>query len=229
MIKRLKRILTASAIGLAVVAAGIWVLIRVLDEGIPRYSGKPLFDWVQQADSSDAAASHKAEVVINTLILPQLSGTMLNDTNDSQLRLALIEQLNTLPGVNLYHSTAYGRRAEAARQIGEIGPRAKAAIPDLIKVLKGADPAPRAAAASALGRIHSEPDTIIPLLTKLIDDPQASVPEAAVVGLGQFGALSKTAIPKLIKLVKGLDKDMQHAAGIALRQIAPEEAAKLGY
>ena len=229
MIKRLKRILIASAIGLVAFAAGIWVLVRMLDESLPRYQGKPLYHWVKQANSPDAAASHAAEVVINTTILPQLAETMFHDMNDSQLRLTLIEQLNTLPGVNIYRTTAYDRRAEAARLLGEIGPHAKAAIPDLIKVLNGKDPAPRATAALALGQIRAEPDTVIPFFMKLTEDPQDGVPEAAVAGLGQFDSLSKPAVPKLLKMVKGPDKDMQHAAGIALRQIAPEEAAKVGY
>jgi len=228
MIKRLKRILIASAIGLVVCAAGIWVLVRVLDEGTPRYQGKQLYDWLQQANSSDAAASQQAEVVLSAIVLPRLTDTMFHDTNDSHLRLALIEQLNTLPGVDIYCTTAYGRRAAAARQLGEVGPRAKAAIPDLIKVLNGKDPAPRPFAAFALGQIHSQPDTIIPLLMNLLNDPQDGVPESAGGGLGQFGSLSKAAVPKLLQWLKGPDKDLQHAAIIALEQIAPDEAAKAG-
>jgi HEAT repeat protein len=228
MIKRLKRILVASAIGLAVCAAGIWVLVRVLDEGVPRFQGQPLIYWLQHASSPDAAASHQAEMVLNTTILPQLTETMFHDTNDSQLRLALIEQLNTLPGVNIYRSTAYGRREEAARQLGQAGPRAKATIPDLIKVLNGKDPAPRAPAAFSLGQIHSEPDTIIPLLMNLLNDPQEGVPEAAATGLGQFGGLAKAAVPKLLQWSKGPDKELRHAAIIAIEQIVPEEAAKAG-
>jgi hypothetical protein len=229
MIKRLKRILLATAAGLVVFAAGMWVLVRVLDEGMPRYQGQPLYYWVQQANSPDAAASHQAEVVLSATILPRLTETMFHDTNDSHLRLALIEQLNTLPGVNIYSTTAYGRRAAAAQQLGQAGPRAKAAISNLIKALDGKDPAPRPFAALALGQIHSEPETIIPLLMHLIDDPQDGVPESAVGGLGQFGGLATPAVPKLLQLLKAPDKDMRHAAIIALEQIAPEEAAKAGH
>jgi hypothetical protein len=129
MIKRLKRIMVASALGLVILAAGLWVLVRVLDEDTPRYQGQTAYYWMQQANSRDTAASHQAEAVLNTIIFPRLTEMMFHDTNDSQLRLALIEQLNTLPGVDIYHTTADGRRAEAARQLGQAGPRAKAAIP----------------------------------------------------------------------------------------------------
>ena len=98
-----------------------------------------------------------------------------------------------------------------------------------MEVLNGKDPAPRPAAALALGQIHSEPATVIPLLMTLLDDPQNGVPEAAVTGLGEFGGLSKAVVPRLLQLSKVHDKDMRHAATVALKQIAPEEAAKAGY
>jgi hypothetical protein len=161
MIQRWKRILVASAIGLVVVAVGIWILAWGLDEGTPRYQGRPLSYWVQQAKSPDTAASRQAQVVLNASIIPQLTDTMFHDTNDSRLRLALIEQMNTLPGVNIRYATAYDRRGAAARQLGEAGPFAKAAIPDLIRVINGEDPAPRSRAALALGQINGEPDAII--------------------------------------------------------------------
>jgi hypothetical protein len=229
MIKRSKRILVATAIGLAVCVGGIWVLTRVLNEGMaPRYQGQSLFYWVERANSPEPAASNQACEVLNTTIIPQLTDAMFHDTNDSRIRLALIDQLNSLPGVQIYFTVAEGRRTMAAAALGEIGSHAKAAIPDLIKVLKGSDPAPRAGAASALGKIHSEPETIIPLLVGLLDDPQDGVPEGAATALGQFGSLSKAAVPKLLELSKVPDKDLQVAVSIALKQIDPEAAAKAG-
>jgi hypothetical protein len=228
MMKRLKRILVASAIGVALCVAGIWGLTRALNEGTPRYQGQTMDYWLEQANSQDAAASNQAWVVLNTTVIPQLVRTMFEDTNDSRLRLALIDQLNALPGVQIYSTLAEGRRAVSARALGEIGPRAKATIPELIKVLKGNDPGPRPAAASALGQIHCEPETVIPLLVALLDDPQDGVPEEAATALGQFGSLSKAAVPKLLELLKVPDKDLYFAVTTALKQIAPEEAPKSG-
>ena len=143
MIKRLRRILIGTAIGLVFLAGSIWALTRLLNEAIPRYQGRFLSDWIEQAHSRDAAMSNQACMVLSTTIIPQLTQTMFCDTNDSRLRLALIDWLNDLPGVQIYSTTAPMRRASAAEWLGEIGPPAQPAIPDLIKVLKSKDPAPR--------------------------------------------------------------------------------------
>jgi HEAT repeat protein len=172
------------------------------------------------------ALSNDTRVVIQTVVIPDLTVTMFYDTHDSKLRSSLIDELNTLPGVNIYFIPAAGRRAQAAASLGTLGPQAQVALPDLIKALKGSDQAVRGAAAKALGEIRSQPETVIPILVAYVDDPQDEVPPAAVEALGNFGALSRPALPKLIPLLKKPDKDLQRALRIALRQIDPEEAAK---
>jgi HEAT repeats len=221
---RLNRILVAVAIGVVICAGGIWGLTRVLSGATPRYQGQPLTYWLEQANSPQAAASNQAWVVLNTTIIPQLTNQMFDDTNDSRLRLTLIDRLNTLPGVQISFAEAFARRAFAAQELGQIGPRANAAVPHLIQVLKGSDPAPRPAAAVALGQIRAEPATVVPLFMALLDDPQDGVPEAAVEGLSRYGSLAKAAVPKLLPLLKAPDKDMRRAAMLALRQIDPAAA-----
>jgi hypothetical protein len=61
---------------------------------------------------------------------------MFCDTNDSRLRLAVIDQLNSLPGVHVAFTPADGRRAEAVDNLAALGPAAKAALPALIEALK---------------------------------------------------------------------------------------------
>ena len=226
--RRTRRILVATVLGLALVVGALLVLARALDEGAPRYQGQSLDYWVARANSQDAAASNQACRVLHSSIIPQLTETMFHDTNDSHFKLALVERLNNLPGLQITATLAAGRRVAAAESLGQIGPLAKGTIPDLLKVLKGKDPAPRPAAALALGQIRSEPETTIPLLVALLDDPQDDVAPNAVEGLGQFGSLSKPLMPKLLPLLKSPDKDMRHAAGVALKQIDPAVAAKAG-
>ena len=228
MNKRMRGILFATVIGLALVAGALFVLARAFDEGAPRYNGQSLDYWVARANSQDAAASNQACLVLHTTIIPQLTETMFHDTNDSQFKLALVERLNSLPGLQISATIAAGRRAAAAESLGQIGPLAKGTIPALLKVLKGKDSATRPAAALALGRIRSEPETVIPLLVALLDDSQDDAAPNAVEGLGQFGGLSKPLMPKLLPLLKSPDKDMRHAASVALKQIDSEAAAKAG-
>ncbi|MGA2863400.1 MAG: HEAT repeat domain-containing protein [Verrucomicrobiota bacterium] len=224
MLARLKRILIGVAVGLALLAGAVWLLIHTLGERETLYQGKTLYYWVGQMNSPAAALSNQTRLVLDTEIIPQLARTMFHDTNDSPLRLALIEELNSLPGVQIYFPRAGSRRAWAANSLGTIGPGARQTIPDLIKALKGNDPAVRPAAARALGQLQGQPDTVIPLLIACLDDPQEGVPEAAAEALGLFGPRSKAAAPKLLQLLKIPDKDLQAAIRLALKRIDPEVA-----
>jgi HEAT repeat protein len=226
MSKRQNRILIALVIGLGICLGGIVALTRVLQEPSASYEGQPMSYWLERITSPEAAVSNRAFAVLNSAIIPRLVDTMFHDTNDSQLKIALINQLNGLPGVDIHFVAANRRRAEAAQGLGTLGPPAKAAIPDLTKVIQGKDTVVRPAATVALGQIHSEPETVIPLLMRLLADPQDGEPEAAMEGLGYFGSLAKAAVPKLIPLLKSPEKDTRHAAASALRQIDPEAAAK---
>jgi hypothetical protein len=221
MVPRLKRILIGVVAGSGLLVAAVWVLIHTLGEHDTTYQGKPLEFWVARLNSPQAATSNQACLVLEQVAIPQLTQTMFNDTNDFKLRSLLIEQFNNLPGVTIYFIPADGRRATAAQDLGSLGPRAKAAIPSLIKALKGNDPAIRGPAAIALGKIQCQPETIIPLLIAAIDDPQDGVPEAAIEALGDFGPLSKAAVPKITPFLKAPDKDLRHAATVAMNKIQP--------
>ena len=225
MLPHTKRILIGVAVGSAAFTGLIFLLIHTLGDSNTLYRGRPIEFWVGQINNPKLETSNEVSVVVDTIIIPQLTETMFTDTNDFKLRLVLIEQLNGLPGVNIRYTPADGRRAEAAQNLGELGPHAKVAVPNLVKVLKGNDPAVRGAAVIALGKIGSEPDSIIPLLIAAMDDPQEGVPEAAVEALGDFGKLSKAAVPKILPLLKVPDKDMRHAANVALRKIDPAAMA----
>lgn len=228
MLQRLKRVLIGVVAGMAALAIGIWILIHTLGQREQVFHGKPISYWQTQLESRDGTLSNAAEVVVAQEVIPRLIDAMFHDTEDSRLRLALIEQLNKLPGVMIYYIPADGRRALAAGDLGSLGPHAQAAIPDLVKVIKSKDEAVRIASVSALGPIQRQPETVIPLLTACLDDPQDGLQSAAVDSLGHFGALSRPVWPKLVPLLKIRDKDLQRSLKIALKQIDPDEAAKVG-
>ncbi len=229
MLPRLKRILIGVAIGSGAFAAGIWVLIHTLgDHDDEAYRGKPLSYWLAQAESREAAVSNQARVVLEADVIPQLIVKMFCDTNDSSLRLALIDRLNNLPGVQIIFTPTEARRMRAVSSLGDMGPLGAPAIPDLIKALKSNDGVVAGSAARSLGRIHCEPEKIIPLLIAGLDSPVDGVREGAAQGLGEFGPLSKAALPRLLELSKIPDKDLRVAVGSALKKIDPESAAKAG-
>ena len=225
MVPRIKRILIGVGIGSAAVTGIILLLIHTVGDYDTMYRGKPVEYWADQVSNPKGESSNDVSVLVETVIVPQLIDVMFNDTNDLKLRLILVDQLNGLPGVNIHFTPADGRRAQAAKDLGELGPHAKTSLPSLIKALKSNDNAVRPAAARALGQIGAEPDKVIPLLIAEIDDPQDGVPESAVEALGDFGKLSQSAVPKLLPLLKTPDKDLRHAANVAIAKIDPSAAA----
>ncbi|HVM49459.1 MAG TPA: HEAT repeat domain-containing protein [Candidatus Acidoferrum sp.] len=228
MKKRLKHILAALALALALTAGVLWAMTRALNEHPPRYQGHPLEYWLNQARTQDAGASNHACLVIQATVVPQLIDTLLHDHTDSAFKRELAARLSALPGVQVYCSTAAGRRTAAAERLGEIGPPAGAAIPALLQVLEGADRPSRPSAALALGRIQREPQTVIPRLAALLGDSQDGVPEMAATALGLWGSRAKAAVPKLLPLLKAPDRELQAAAATALKQICPEAAQSAG-
>jgi len=202
------------------------LLIRALGERDVLYQGKSAYYWTEQIKSQNITASNRARLVLNQEIIPHLTKTMLEDTNDSKLRLALVEKLNDLPGVNIFFRPADSRRADAAVALGEFGPPAEPAVPALLQAFQGHDLPVRAPAAISLGKIHSKPEVIVPLLMSYLE--VENLKEAAVQALGDYGSLSKAAIPKLLLLYKVPDKDLHHAVEEALKQIDPAAAVEAG-
>jgi HEAT repeat protein len=226
MKKRIVRMSVAVAAGLAIVFGAVWLLTRTLGDHETLYQGKDAYYWSEQLKSPDATASNHANTVLTGDIIPGLVNVMFHDTNDSQLRLALIDKLNTLPGVTIYFEPADGRRALAARGLGQFGLAAKPAIPVLLQALKSTDTAVHGPAIAALGMIHGEPDTIIPMLMGYLDDKELN--DEAATALGNFGSQAKVALPKLIPMLKIPDKDLHHAVALAIKQIDPTAAAAAG-
>ncbi|HWY74483.1 MAG TPA: HEAT repeat domain-containing protein [Verrucomicrobiae bacterium] len=226
MKKKITRMLAGVSFGMLLLVALVWLLSKTLGNmHYPAlYAGRTIDDWERQLYTRDAGASNAAFAVVNSQLVPKFVDTMFNDTNDSPTRLSLINMLNCLPGVLIFYYTADVRRADAAQRLGALGPAARSAVPDLIKAVKGKDPAIRASAISALGKIHSEPETVIPLLIQYLDDDNLDV--AAANALAEFGSLAKPAVPKLLPLLHVKDDDDQAAARAALKKIDPVAAAQ---
>jgi hypothetical protein len=217
MKKRFLRLATGLIIGLMVLALGVWILIKELAMRETFYHGRPGAYWAAQLSAPDAAASNEANTILNVEIIPNLTGVMFYDTNDSALRVGLVDALNGLPGVTIPFMRAEQRRKSAVFELGEYGPAARTAVPALLRALNGDDDAVREGAASSLGNIRSEPETVIPALTRCLYDD--SVNESAAYALGEFGPAAEAAVPQLVVMLHTGDGETQFAALQALKKI----------
>lgn len=210
-------------IGLGVLFGAIWMLTRTLGNTPPYrrlYASKTTPSWREQLNGRDTGASNEAFSAVSSQVIPQLIDAMFHDTNDSHLRMSLVETLNQLPGVYINYTVATGRRVRAAQAIGEFGPAATSAVPALLQALKGNDSFLRGPALEALGEIHADPDFMIPLFTRYLDDDDLR--DEAALALANYGSLAKSAVPKILPLLSAGDKDTRVAGARALLKIDPE-------
>jgi len=136
-----------------------------------------------------------------------------------------------------------------AEALGNMGPEANAAVPQLQELLDDKDGLVRQAAAEALGKIGVVAQTAIPQLTKLLHDEDLHIRVAAADALGKMGPEAKTAVAPLTELlnvkyhrVRAADApaktdpeakanvsndSVRAAAAIALGNIGPEAKAAL--
>ncbi|MBM4038431.1 MAG: HEAT repeat domain-containing protein [Planctomycetes bacterium] len=164
----------------AVLACLCWA-----EEAEPELEGKPLSQWVRQLRSDNrglqvraartlGAAPGELHAGIVPLVLPVLKSEREND------------------------------KFAAAQVLGECGPAARKAVPDLLPMLEGTQyERNRAAAAKALGQILKEakPDAEIAKVTEALivafRDKYSDVRREAVKACGVIGLAAKACIPHL--------------------------------
>ena len=227
--KRISRLVIGVVLGSALLLGGIWLLIHSLGNDETLYRGKPIEYWAEQSGQQQPALSNHAMLMLNGVIIPYLTNQMFSDTNDSRMRMALIEQLNGLPGVHIAFVPQEGRRVQAINDLGSLGPRAKAAAPALLAALDHKDDVLCGPAATALVKIQADPDQVIPLLIGCLVDREGRGRPDVVEALGEFGPKARAAVPVLIKLLADRSsKDIAAAVPIALKNIDPDAAAQAG-
>lgn len=94
------------------------------------------------------------------------------------------------------------KRMDAATALGELGPRASAAVPALVTALGDQDSYVRNFAANALGAVGPAAVSAVPALVNLLHDADESVSQAGQRALAGIGPGAKAAIPELIVMLK---------------------------
>jgi HEAT repeat protein len=106
-------------------------------------------------------------------------------------------------------------RRGAAKELYDLGPEAKPAVPDLARALKDGDLFVRRFAAQALGEIGPDARQALPALKAALGDSKKEVVEAAATALGKLGAGGISALTDVIK-DRRQDVDLRKAAISAL-------------
>jgi HEAT repeat protein len=111
-------------------------------------------------------------------------------------------------------------RAQAIETLGEVGPRAKDALPDIKGALNDQSPKVRLQAAKAIRKIGDTQAAAAEFI-KLLGDPDINVRKITAAALEELGADAKDATPGLAKLLKEKDKELRLQAIMTLKSIGP--------
>jgi HEAT repeat protein len=109
-------------------------------------------------------------------------------------------------------------RVRAAEALGRIGTPARAAVPDVLKLLNDQTAGVRRAAVVALGRIAPGDKEVAAALARARDDRAVEVRRVAVRALGEVGA---AALPVLSAALRDADEDTAYGAVGALSRLGP--------
>ena len=111
-------------------------------------------------------------------------------------------------------------RWNAANALGEIGPAAVEALPQLVKGLESKEEMVRSAAANAVGDF---PDAVeaLPQMVKALESKEEMVRSAAAYALGEIGPAAVEALPQLVKALESKEEMVRSAAAYALGEIGP--------
>ncbi|HET6883430.1 MAG TPA: HEAT repeat domain-containing protein [Pirellulales bacterium] len=114
-------------------------------------------------------------------------------------------------------------RVEAADELADLGPKAKAAAPALLKAAKDEDARVRGHAAHALGQVGDKSEAVVNGLFALATDSDALVRRAAIRALKALRLPRKLTMPKMVKALKSAEP-ADAAAILASIAEAGEEA-----
>ena len=170
--------------------------------------------------------------------IPVLIEMLKNGCDDVDVVKALVridpEGRECLPALNMALKRKEPEIVDAAaRCLGLLGPRAKDAVPGLVKVVNRGfvqehdlDIDPRVNAVKAIGRIGPTAKESIPALIEALKSDYSTATAAARV-LGSFGSEARSAVPALIAAVQTEEPDdandeLRRVAILALSQIGPD-------
>jgi hypothetical protein len=225
------------ALAVLVIGTTYYVVRRKPEPGEPAYAGRPLSEWLQLhllsiLNKDDAGRDHAAEATkqIGTNAIPFLLRWMRDYQEPPSWRVKCYETIEpvarSLGGQAL--SSRFFAAVEPRMMHGFVadqgfcilGPEAKAAIPDLTRLMN--DPTrPRMADRAAYALAHLGEEAIPPLLST-ITNQKAPMRVTATRYFSFIGTNAGHAAPIFQNLLSDQDPDVRRAATNVLRRIAPQ-------
>jgi HEAT repeat protein len=191
-----------------------------------------LADLLDDKDANVRRAAIDALVAIHPgpdVLVPILVRAMKNADMDPSVIVPALEVLAQLGDAGmpaLMEALQHPKtRYWACIALGSMGPKAKAAVPDLTKLVNEKEPALRMQAVIALGDIGPDAKPAVPTLIKALSDDQYSVRYGAAYALGRIG--DKAATSELTKQIDSADPFLKTIAVWAVAKLNPDDKAAM--
>ncbi len=178
---------TLAVMGAVSLAASVFLLdvAAGAEAPEPELQGRPLSEWIAQLMDTNRGKQVRAARALSEA--------------PEEIRPAIIEKLRPILA-----SERENDRFVAAQVLGDYGPAARAAAPDLLPVLQGTQfERNRAAAAKSLGQIlknakpSEEVEKVAEALVAVFNDKYSDVRREAVYACGMIGPAAKACVPHL--------------------------------
>ncbi len=198
----------------------------------PLYQGKTVKTWLLQLSAPDPKARHEAQAAFQTLgtnAVPELARLVrVEDARWREVMRRIAFRLPRFARTLVLHRVSPPQaalvRPAAARALANLGPRAAAATPELVRALHDKVNGTCWEATVALGRIGGP---AVPGLTSALQEEDATVRCAAARGLGEAGPESAPAVPALIQMLTRDSPAERAAAAQSLARIGTPAVAPL--
>ena len=180
----------------------------------PVYRGRAASAWIAELTSSDyrmRTEAGEAMRALGTESIPQLTRA-LNKKN-LPFRPLLVAVGSKVPFLNIPATDAMLVREKAAHTLGEMGPAARTAIPELILALRNSNPDVLAEVERSLRKMRRF--SLPPLLQALVHR-DARVRAGAADVLKEFGEPARVAVPALLARLHDKNPSVRGRAAAAL-------------
>jgi hypothetical protein len=217
---------------LAAVGLAVWRTSRSAE---PVYEGKPLSRWLERHVPSSAAdppynspgwmKAQEALEQIGTNGIPTLL-QMIRAKDPPRPLLRGLEFSRDLHLIRWRYGYASQRNEEASFAFETLGPRAKDAVPALIKIYTaGVSPASRTCTAQALGHIGPAARAALPALFRDFNHTNGQVRFDAVSAVYFIGGEPEVIIPPLTRALKDPKPEIRWNASGALANLGSRARA----
>jgi HEAT repeat protein len=202
------------------VSGSVVILLLICAPAEPAYQGKTVGRWFH--DMPVSPVTEKNEALQALVAMADRSAPFLaqeftrRDSASRKSMLSAVRRLCQKAGIAFSFESEADRRAKARYVLTQLGPGARLAVPELVRIVQDKSCEAKFDALQLLGAIHSEPELVIPTLIECLRSADSRSQLQTCVALHKYGKQAAPAASALKDLVLNGEPDVKVWAALAL-------------